>query len=105
MISPLRAPNPLSVAFVRAAHAIGLDGSSDYNGGPYAGLDRFEARKKLWVDMREAGLVIKEQPHTLNVPRSQRGGDEAAGRYAHVGVGFQSCRIAIRRAHALDEPP
>jgi len=36
-ISQLRAPNPLSVAFVRAAHAVGLDGCSDYNGGPYSG--------------------------------------------------------------------
>lgn len=44
-------------------------------GGPYAGLDRFECRRKLWEDMRTAGLVIKEEPYTLNVPRSQRGGE------------------------------
>jgi valyl-tRNA synthetase len=44
-------------------------------GGPYQGLDRFEARKRLWEDMRHAGLVIKEEPHTLSVPRSQRGGE------------------------------
>ncbi len=45
------------------------------NGGPYAGLDRFEARKKLWDDMKAAGLVIREEPYTLNVPRSERGGE------------------------------
>jgi valyl-tRNA synthetase len=45
------------------------------NGGPYAGLDRFEARMKLWEDMRAQGLVIKEEPYVLNVPRSQRGGE------------------------------
>jgi valyl-tRNA synthetase len=45
------------------------------NGGPYQGLDRFVARKKLWADMAEAGLVIKEEAYTLNVPRSQRGGE------------------------------
>jgi valyl-tRNA synthetase len=45
------------------------------NGGPYQGLDRFEARKRLWADMQAAGLVIKEEPYTLNVPRSQRGGE------------------------------
>ena len=45
------------------------------NGGVYAGMDRFECRKKLWEDMRAQGLVIKEQPYTLNVPRSQRGGE------------------------------
>ena len=44
-------------------------------GGPYAGLDRFACRKKLWADMQAAGLVIKEEPYTLNIPRSQRGGE------------------------------
>ena len=45
------------------------------NGGKYAGQDRFEARQNLWEDMRRAGLVIKEEPYMLNVPRSQRGGE------------------------------
>jgi len=45
------------------------------HGGPYQGQDRFEARKNLWADMRAAGLVIKEEPYTLKVPRSQRGGE------------------------------
>ncbi len=44
-------------------------------GGPYTGLDRFVCREKLWADMRTAGLVIKEEPYTVNVPRSQRGGE------------------------------
>jgi valyl-tRNA synthetase len=44
-------------------------------GGSYAGLDRFDCRKKLWADMQAAGLVIKEEPYTLNVPRSERGGE------------------------------
>ncbi len=44
-------------------------------GGPYAGLDRFACRKKLWADMKAAGQVIKEEAYTLNVPRSQRGGE------------------------------
>jgi valyl-tRNA synthetase len=44
-------------------------------GGPYAGLDRFVCREKLWADMRAAGLVVKEEPYTINVPRSQRGGE------------------------------
>jgi valyl-tRNA synthetase len=44
-------------------------------GGPYAGMDRFDCRKKLWADMKAAGLVIKEEAYTLNVPRSQRGGE------------------------------
>jgi valyl-tRNA synthetase len=44
-------------------------------GGPYAGLDRFVCREKLWADMKAAGLVIKEEDYTLNVPRSERGGE------------------------------
>ncbi len=44
-------------------------------GGPYAGLDRFVCREKIWADMRTAGLVIKEEPYTINVPHSQRGGE------------------------------
>jgi valyl-tRNA synthetase len=45
------------------------------SGGPYKGLDRFACRTRLWADMRKAGLVIKEDPYTLRVPRSQRGGE------------------------------
>jgi valyl-tRNA synthetase len=45
------------------------------NGGPYQGQDRFEARKNLWEDMRAGGLVIREEPYLLTVPRSQRGGE------------------------------
>jgi valyl-tRNA synthetase len=44
-------------------------------GGPYQGQDRFEARKNLWEDMRQAGLVIKEEPYLIKIPRSQRGGE------------------------------
>lgn len=44
-------------------------------GSRYEGLDRFDARTKLWGDMEEAGLVIKVEPHTQRVPRSQRGGE------------------------------
>jgi valyl-tRNA synthetase len=45
------------------------------NGGKYQGQDRFEARKNLWEDMRAEGLVIKEEPYTTTIPRSQRGGE------------------------------
>ena len=45
------------------------------NGGQYQGQDRFECRKKLWADMKTAGLVIKEEPYLTTIPRSQRGGE------------------------------
>jgi valyl-tRNA synthetase len=44
-------------------------------GGPYAGLDRFECRARIWADMQEAGLTIKEQPYLMSIPRTQRGGE------------------------------
>ena len=54
-----------------------LDESARVNehGGPYHGQDRFEARQNLWEDMRDAGLVIREEPYLMNIPRSQRGGE------------------------------
>ncbi len=45
------------------------------NGGQYEGLDRFDCRDKIWKDMDSAGLVIKTEEHTHQVPRSQRGGE------------------------------
>ena len=44
-------------------------------GGPYAGLDRNEARVQLWADMDAAKLVLKTEPYKQRVPRSQRGGE------------------------------
>jgi valyl-tRNA synthetase len=44
-------------------------------GGPYAGMDRFDARKKLWADMQAKKLTIKTEPYMQRVPRSQRGGE------------------------------
>ena len=51
------------------------DATINEKGGAYEGLDRFEAREKLWADMEAAGLVIKVEPYMMKVPRSQRGGE------------------------------
>ncbi|MCA9883299.1 MAG: valine--tRNA ligase [Anaerolineae bacterium] len=51
------------------------DATLNANAGPYADMDRFEAREKLWADMEAAGMTIKVQDHTMVVPRSQRGGE------------------------------
>ncbi|MFQ5611179.1 MAG: valine--tRNA ligase [Anaerolineae bacterium] len=51
------------------------DATMNEEAGPYAGLDRFECRQKLWADMEAAGLTLKVEPYTLQVPRSQRGGE------------------------------
>ena len=41
------------------------DATLNDNAGPYAGLDRFVAREKLWADMTAAGMTIRVQEHTL----------------------------------------
>lgn len=41
----------------------------------FSGMDRFEAREKLWSDLVETNLAVKKEPYTLRVPRSQRGGE------------------------------
>jgi len=77
-ITPAHDPNDYAIGQRHGLKMINIltpDAAINQNGGPYAGLDRFECRKKLWEDMRAQGLVIKEQPYTLNVPRSQRGGE------------------------------
>jgi len=43
--------------------------------GPYAGLDRFECRKRMWADMEQAGLTVRTEPYRTQIPRSQRGGE------------------------------
>ncbi|XP_062107605.1 valine--tRNA ligase, chloroplastic/mitochondrial 2 isoform X2 [Humulus lupulus] len=51
------------------------DGTLNNVAGLYCGLDRFEARNQLWLDLEDTGLAVKKEPHTLRVPRSQRGGE------------------------------
>ena len=42
--------------------------------GPYAGLDRFEARKRVLGDLAAEGLLVAEKPHPLSVGTCQRSG-------------------------------
>ncbi len=77
-ITPGHDPNDYDIGQRHGLQVISvLDESARVNtyGGPYAGQDRFEARENLWQDMKRAGLVIKEEPYMLKVPRSQRGGE------------------------------
>src|SRR5215467_2366665 len=42
---------------------IGFDGRMTAEAGKYAGLDRFEARKRIVEDMRELGLIERIEPY------------------------------------------
>ncbi|MCX6053742.1 MAG: valine--tRNA ligase [Chloroflexi bacterium] len=77
-VTPAHDPNDYTLGqnhHLEMINILTLTAHMNENAGEYAGLDRFECRKKLWEDMKTLGLVIREQPYTLNVPRSQRGGE------------------------------
>lgn len=77
-ITPAHDPNDYTIGLKHNLEMINILDTSAHmneNAGAYQGLDRFECRKRLWEDMRTLGLVIKEQPYQLNVPRSQRSGE------------------------------
>lgn len=40
----------------------------------YQGMDRFVAREQIVEDLKVAKLLAKTEPHTLNVPRSEKSG-------------------------------
>ena len=42
------------------------------NAGPYAGLDRFEARKRVLADLQEQGFLVGEKDHTLSIGKCDR---------------------------------
>ncbi|MFM8425488.1 MAG: valine--tRNA ligase, partial [Chloroflexota bacterium] len=77
-ITPGHDPNDYAISHRHNLPIISMldkEAKVNENGGKYQGLDRFEARKQLWADMKEAGLVIKTEPYRTTIPRSQRGGE------------------------------
>ncbi len=60
---------------LQVINILNADATMNDAAGPYAGLDRFACRKKLWADMEAQGLTLKTEPYTLQIPRSQRGGE------------------------------
>jgi valyl-tRNA synthetase len=40
--------------------------------GPYAGLDRFEARKRVVADLEKSGALVKIEPYKLNLGKCDR---------------------------------
>ena len=77
-ITPGHDPNDYAIAQRHNLPIISMldkEAKVNENGGKYQGQDRFEARKQLWAEMKEAGLVIKEEKYMTTIPRSQRGGE------------------------------
>jgi valyl-tRNA synthetase len=77
-ITPGHDPNDYAIAQRHNLPIISMldvEAKVNENGGKYQGLDRFEARKKMWADMKAADLVIKTEPYRTTIPRTQRGGE------------------------------
>jgi valyl-tRNA synthetase len=77
-ITPGHDPNDFEIGQrhgLQIINVLNTDATMNENAGPYAGLDRYACREKLWADMEAAGLTVKTENYTLQVPRSQRGGE------------------------------
>ena len=44
------------------------------NAGPYAGLDRYEARKRVLADLQEQGFLVAEKDYALSIGKCDRCG-------------------------------
>jgi valyl-tRNA synthetase len=49
-----------------------IEGLINEEGGPYAGIDRFAARKRIAADLEAKGLLVKTEPYRVPVRRCQR---------------------------------
>ncbi len=77
-ITPGHDPNDFEIGRrhgLAIVNVMNKDATMSAAAGPYAGMERFACRQQLWNDMTAAGLAIRREPYTLNVPRSQRGGE------------------------------
>ena len=77
-ITPAHDPHDYAIGKTHGLPEINImtkDAHMNAEAGKYAGMDRFECRKAIWADMKEAGLVIKEEPYQMSIPHSQRSGE------------------------------
>jgi valyl-tRNA synthetase len=77
-ITPGHDPNDFGIGQRHGLQIINVlnpDATMNEHAGPYAGLDRFDCRDRLWADMGKGGLTIRTEPYNMTIPRSQRGGE------------------------------
>ncbi|MGE4286609.1 MAG: valine--tRNA ligase [Phycisphaerae bacterium] len=76
-VTPAHDPNDYEIGLRHNLEQINVltpDGKINENGGRFAGLDRFEARKKVVEALDELGLVVKIEPREQEVGHSDRSG-------------------------------
>ena len=76
-ITPAHDPNDFEVGRRHNLPEINIlndDAVINENGGKYAGMDRYEARKRIVEDLKEQGLLVKVADHSHNVGTHDRCG-------------------------------
>ncbi len=74
-LTPAHDPNDFLAAQrnnIPALLVIDGDGKMLPPAGPYAGLDRFEARKRVLEDLSSAGLLVRQEKHSLALGKCDR---------------------------------
>ena len=74
-ITPAHDPNDFEVGKRHNLPEINImndDGTINENGGKYAGMDRYKARKVMVKELEEQGLLVKVVPHSHNVGTHDR---------------------------------
>ncbi len=74
-ITPAHDPNDFEVGLRHNLPMIKIlndDGTVNGEGGKFAGLDRYEARKRIVEEMKKLGLLVKIEAHTHNVGHCHR---------------------------------
>ena len=74
-ITPAHDPNDFEVGKRHNLPEINImndDATINENGGKYAGMDRYEARKLIVEELKEQGLLVKIEPHSHNVGTHDR---------------------------------
>lgn len=69
-ITPAHDPNDFEVGLRHNLPVINIlteDAHINGNGGVYAGMDRYSARKKIVEDLKEQDLLVRIEPHKHNV--------------------------------------
>ena len=77
-ITPGHDPNDFEIGERHALPVINVmndDGTLSDEAGPYAGVERFEARKAVAAQLEREGLLEKIEPRAHSVGRCQRSGD------------------------------
>ncbi|MCB9621122.1 MAG: valine--tRNA ligase [Sandaracinus sp.] len=76
-VTPAHDPNDFATGKRHGLEEINifhLDGTLNAEGGPFEGLERFVARKRVKEKLDELGLARGSKKHMMTLPRSQRSG-------------------------------